>query len=242
MRRRRKKPYGKIAILCIATLLLSYGMGKYFESLYLKYADYGGVQPVITNPTDNTNSNEKNGGDESQEKIFASSQGFSVYLIQNGVYSVEGGAKSQAALLELDGFKACVFYEDHYRIVSGIYLDKEKALSQIEKQRDLGFENFLLEVEVPDFLIEVSLEEEKEKVELILSKLSKSVSIAQRYFDKNGVYQTMDVANITYQGQDEKVLDILRIIESYSDWEVSQDGEKGNAFLGNLSKYLRSIG
>lgn len=235
--RRRKKPYGKIAILCIATLLVTYGMGKYFESLYLKYADYGGVQPVITQPIDEVKPSE---GDLTSTE-YVTQMGFYVYLIQNGVYSVEGGAKSQANLLEMDGFKTCVFYEDNYRIVSGIYLDKDKALNQIEEQRELGYENFLLEVEVPEFVYKVYNEEEKEDLERIISKFKKTIHNAQTYFDKLDDYQEIDISLINYEGEEDQVKEVINVIECYYSWQNSQDEGLENVFLGTLIKYLRNI-
>lgn len=237
--RKKNKTFVKMVFLLIGTLLFTYQMGKYFESLYLRYADYGGTRPIITDPTNGKEGNEDK--NKSSEKIVARLDGFTVYLIQNGVFSVEGGAKSQAKLLELDGFKTFVFYEDNYRIVSGVFLEKEMALSKIEKQRELGFDNFLLEIFVPDLLVEASSEEEKKEINLILSKFVKSVYNAQSYFDSSKNKKAIDLSEISYTGEDSIVLSKLVLIEDFSKWQDSQDDEKANLFLGNLNKYLRNI-
>lgn len=236
--RKRKTVYLKVVILCIATLILTYGMGKYFETMYLRYADYGGVKTIITDP----NVDEKSSEADSEDTQYVAETGFSVFLIQNGVYSVKGGAESQASLLEMDGFKPCVYYENNYRVVTGIYIDKDKALSQIEKQRELGYDNFLLEVKVPDFVFQVYTEEEKFDLERIISKFKKTLSNTQAYFDNLEDYQTIDLSLVNYSGEEPQIIQVIEIIESYHSWHQNQDKEFRNLFLSALSKYLRKIG
>ncbi|SES65354.1 SPOR domain-containing protein [Anaerobranca gottschalkii] len=220
MRRKKKRPFGKIFILIVVTILLTYGMGRYFEELVLKFGG-NNSEPVDTN-----------------NKFEVIREVAEVYIIQNGVFTVSEGAQNQFAKLKAAGFHPVIVEEGNYRLITGIYLDKNWALSEVQLQKDLGFENYLVNITLPVFSLEVSTASEKKDIEAIFTSFNTILDNTQQYFINNLVVPLEDL-DLSYQGDKEEVQKMVELLELYKAWQRNPNDSAEKEYLQSLVKYLR---
>ncbi|SHJ96829.1 hypothetical protein SAMN02745227_01182 [Anaerobranca californiensis DSM 14826] len=222
MRRKRKRPLGKIFILAVVTILLTYVMGRYFEELVLKFSGNNNSEPVDTN-----------------NKFEVFREVTEVYIIQNGVFTVAEGAHNQFVKLKDAGFHPVMIEEGNYRLITGIYLDKDWAMSEVQLQKNLGFENYLVNITLPVFSLEVSTVNEKNKLETIFTSFNTLLENTQQYFINNLVVPIGDL-ELNYQGDKEEVLKMVELLELYKVWQTNPNDSEQKEYLQSLVKYLRS--
>lgn len=243
MRRRyssrgNKKYIGHIIAISLLALVVAYPMGKYFETLLIRFG--GETQPTITNPK---GGEDVNVVEEGTEVILKARE---IILIQNGVFSTLGGAQTHGQNLQESEFEAILIEDDVIRVITGLYLDKDSPQNNLSKQRELGFDNFLAEYIIPETLITIKDNDEDTKaaVELTLLIFEEVLEKTHEYF-LTGEVKTLsnhsgldEIHSITEQ----KILnDILQVISKYDTWTQTSSNQDRNEYFTVLFSFIKGM-
>lgn len=229
-----KNYIGRIIAISMLALVIVYPMGKYFETLLIKFGGQD-AQPIITNPIDEEQT-QRNG---ESELVLESKE---ILLIQNGVFSSAGGAQILGNELQVNEFESVLIEDEIFRVITGVYLNREKSLEVLAIQRDLGYENFLAEYTIPKTVFTFNEQNQENKLitEQILMLFDEVLENTQGFFI-NGEVKTISVHEANYPGEEKVLLDIVNVINEYNQWSKELTSENKDSYFNQLFKFIKNI-